>query len=219
MSSWAGSPALWATALLMCIIQALRLLLRARSEHAQMPVRAAHAARNVRATRAVPRAPDLPPVLLRPQTSDERALQAERTLLLSQKSQLNPVSDFVLDSKLGRQLVGLDKRLAALAAARAAPPRESAAAAALSRYGVGLCTAAVCALWWGRPLAALPAGWLSPLGWTLSLGAGARGHLGVLLLLRDVQSSVAGLYMCICICIHNYMYIYSYIYIIYIYYI
>jgi hypothetical protein len=115
-----------------------------------------------------------------PQTSDERALQAERALLLSQKSQLNPVSDFVLDSKLGRQLVGLDKRLAALAAARAAPPRESAAAASRSRNGVGLCTAAVCALWWGRPLAALPAGWLSPLGWTLSLGAGARGHLGVL---------------------------------------
>jgi len=93
--------------------------------------------------------------------------------------QLNPVADFVQDSKRGRRLVTVDMRLAAVSAARAAH-REAPALAAFSAYGASAVVALLCALWWGTPLAALPTGWFSPLGWVLGLGAGARGHLGVL---------------------------------------
>ena len=89
------------------------------------------------------------------------------------------MADFVQDSKLGRRLVTVDMRLAAVSAARAAH-REAPALAAFSAYGASAVVALMCALWWGTPLAALPSGWFSPLGWVLALGAGARGLLGVL---------------------------------------
>jgi len=115
--------------------------------------------------------------------AEAAALRAERAAVEAAKLELHPVRDFVAVSKLGRKLVALDRSLAAAAAARRAAAAAPAAALPVA-WAHHAAVAAVAAAGWGARLAPLPAGWLSPVAWLLSVGAGpgsARaGALGAL---------------------------------------
>lgn len=109
----------------------------------------------------------------------EAALAAEAADLEAKKKNLSQVQDFVQVSKIGRRLVAIDKEAKAAVEARAAARAARHVALPLA-YGHYVVIAVLTLLFWGTPVAHIPAGWFLPVGWLLRLTGGPGSHLGIL---------------------------------------
>jgi hypothetical protein len=106
-------------------------------------------------------------------------LAAEKGELERQKAKLSPVQDFVQVSKIGRQLIDLEKKVKEAAMERERGLQQPLVAYTL-KYGHSAAILGLCVVFWGTPLLQLPLGWFFPIGRVLCISGGDRGHLGIL---------------------------------------